>query len=118
MEGAFANVNSTHEEVCERLDLHKKGLKKFVKWQGQCQDTYNKMVLKVTDLEKKDEEKSGQIEILLNKVTELQGMVESMREKLCTCYDCKVICQHLLACEKMTNDWIGNLSCCRGTDES
>jgi len=60
-----------HGEVHERLNLHKKGLEKYGKWQVQCQDAYNKMVPKVADLEKRDQEKSGQIEILLNEVAEL-----------------------------------------------
>ena len=71
MEDAFANVNSAHDKVRERLNLHKKGLEKFGKWQVQCQDTYNAMVPKVADLEKRDREKSGQIEILLNEVAKL-----------------------------------------------
>jgi len=71
VEGAFVNVNAAHDEVRERLNLHKKGLEKFRKWQTQCQDAYNKLLPKVYDLEKRDQEKSGQIEILLNEVAEL-----------------------------------------------
>ena len=90
MEGAFVNVNAAHDEVRERLNLHKKGLKKFGKWQNQCQDAYNKLIPIVHDLKKKDEEKSGQIEILLNEVAELRGLVELMKDKLCTCNDREV----------------------------
>jgi len=90
VEGAFLNINSTHDEVRNRLNLHRKGLEKFGNWQNQCQDTYNKLIPIVYDLKKKDEEKLGQIETLLNEVAELRGLVESMRDKLCTCNDCEV----------------------------
>jgi len=71
VEGAFININSAHDKVRDRLNLHKKGLEKFGKWQNQCQDVYNKLIPNVYDLEKRDQEKSGQIEILLNEVAEL-----------------------------------------------
>jgi len=90
VEGAFSNVNISHDEVRDRLNLHKKGLEKFGKWQNQCQDAYNKLIPIVHDLKKKDEEKLGQIETLLNEVAELRGLVESMRDKLCTCNNCEV----------------------------
>jgi len=82
VEGAFLNVNSAHDEVRNRLSLHKKGLEKFGKWQNQCQDAYNKLIPIVHDLKKRDEEKSGQIE--------LRGLVESMKDKLYTCNDHEV----------------------------
>jgi len=90
VEGAFLNVNTSHDEVCNRLNLHKKGLEKFGKWQNQCQDVYNGLIPIVYNLKKKDEEKSGQIETLLNEVAELRGLVELMRDKLCTCNDREV----------------------------
>ena len=49
----------------KRVSHCKKGFNKFTHWQRGCQDTYNKMVPKVTTLEKKDVEKSEQIELLL-----------------------------------------------------
>jgi len=93
VEGAFVNVNSAHDELRDRLNLYKKGLEKFGKWQEQCQDAYNKLIPIVHNLKRKDEEKTGQIETLLNEVAELRGLVESMRDKLCTCYDRKVCVQ-------------------------
>ena len=98
VEDAFAKVHSSYEEIHKRLDLHNKALDKFSHWQVECQNAYNKMVPKVTALEKKDVKKSEQIELLLNKVVELQGMVESMRDKLCTCNDRKVMCTCIGTC--------------------
>jgi len=98
VEDAFAKVHSSYEEIHKRLELHKNGLDRFSGWQIECQNAYNKMVPKITALEKRDSEKSDQIEVLLNEVAELRGMVESMRDKLCTCNDRKVIRQCLLAC--------------------
>jgi len=93
VEGGFVNVNSAHDEVRDRLNLHKKGLKKFGKWQNQCQDAYNKLIPIVHDLKKKDEGKLDQIKLLLNEVAKLQGLVESMKDKLCTCNDHEVCVQ-------------------------
>jgi len=62
----------------------------FAPSENQCQDAYNKLIPIVYDLKKKDEEKSGQIETLLNEVAELRGLVESMSDKLCTCNDHEV----------------------------
>ena len=102
MEEAFVKIDTSHEETNKYFNLYnyKKGFAEFSQWQGECHDAYNNMVLKIIALEKKDAEKMEQVELFLNEVAELQGMVESMRDKLCTCNDYKVITSMFLVCQE------------------
>jgi len=100
VEEAFVKIGTSNEETNKYFTLYKKGFAEFSQWQGECHDAYNNMVPKIVALEKKDTEKMEQVELFLNEVAELQGMVELMRDKLCTCNDCKVITSMFLVCQE------------------
>jgi len=67
VEETFVKIEQSHKETRRQFDIYKKGFAKFSQWQG----AFNRAVLKIVALEKKDQEKTKQIEILLNKVVEL-----------------------------------------------
>lgn len=64
VEETFANIETLHDKTSRCFDLYKKSFAKFLQWQGKCQDAYNKMVLKIVVLEKKDQEKTEQVKLL------------------------------------------------------
>jgi len=56
VEETFTKIEMLHKETHRHFNIYKKGFTKFLQWQGECQDAFNKAVLKIMALEEKEGE--------------------------------------------------------------